>query len=127
MGQMADLTAANQKADTLITQEISRFMHYVTIVGVTMGLICFILAFLMGYFWIDAILFFIGVIVANVPEGLMAVITISLSLSASRLSKRNCIIKNLEAVETIGATSVILCDKTGIQTTFDLSLRFSII
>ena len=81
-----------------------------------MGLSCFILAFLMGYYWIDAILFLIGVIVANVPEGLMAVFTISLSVSAARLAKRNCLIKNLEAVETIGAASIILCDKTGTLT-----------
>lgn len=116
MGQMADLTAANPKDETLITQEVSNFIHYVTVIGVAMGLACFVLAFLMGYYWIDAILFLIGVIVANVPEGLLAVITISLSLSASRLSKRNCVVKNLEAVETIGATSIILCDKTGTLT-----------
>ena len=91
-------------------------MHYLTLIGCTMGLSCFILAFLMGYYWIDAILFLIGVIVANVPEGLMAVFTISLSISAARLAKRNCVIKNLEAVETIGAASIILCDKTGTLT-----------
>merc|ERR1711884_853816 len=75
-----------------------------------------IISFLLGYFWIDAFLFCIGVIVANVPEGLMAVITIALSISSSRLSKRNCVVKNLEAVETIGSTSIILCDKTGTLT-----------
>ena len=48
--------------------------------------------------------------------GLMAVVAISLSLSASRLAKRNCVVKNLESVETIGATSLILCDKTGTLT-----------
>ena len=113
---MQDLTTAGTKVNTLITKEISRFMHYLTLIGCTMGLSCFILAFLMGYYWIDAILFLIGVIAANVPEGLMAVFTISLSVSASRLAKRNCMIKNLEAVETIGAASIILCDKTGTLT-----------
>ena len=48
----------------------------------------FKVAFLLGYYWIDAILFFIGVIVANVPESLLVVFTISLSVSATRLSKR---------------------------------------
>jgi sodium/potassium-transporting ATPase subunit alpha len=100
----------------MITREISTFINYVTAIGVSMGLLCFILAFLLGYYWVDAILFLIGVIVANVPEGLLAVITISLSLSASRLAKRNCVVKNLEAVETLGATSIILCDKTGTLT-----------
>ena len=89
MGQMVDLTAANPKMSTLITCEISRFVHMFTLIGVFMGLICLILAFVLGYFWIDAFLFCIGVIVANVPEGLMAVITIALSISSSRLNKRN--------------------------------------
>ena len=116
MGQMADLTAANPKRETMITREVSAYIHTFTMIGVAMGMVCFVLSFILGYFWIDAILFLIGVIVANVPEGLMAVITISLSLSASRLAKRNCVVKNLEAVETIGATSIILCDKTGTLT-----------
>ena len=49
-----------------------------------MGLIFFVAAFGLGYFWIDAIVFLIGVIVANVPEGLLAVVTFALSLSANR-------------------------------------------
>ena len=88
MGQMADLTAANPKEETLITTEISKFVHISTLIGVGMGLFCFVVAFLLGYYWIDAILFFIGVIVANVPESLLVVFTISLSISATRLSKR---------------------------------------
>ena len=88
MGQMADLTAANPKDETLITTEISKFVHISTLIGVGMGLFCFVVAFLLGYYWIDAILFFIGVIVANVPESLLVVFTISLSISATRLSKR---------------------------------------
>ena len=85
MGQMVDLTAANPKMTTLITSEISQFVHTFTMIGVIMGLVCMIIAFLLGYFWLDAFMFCIGVIVANVPEGLMAVITIALSVSASRL------------------------------------------
>lgn len=116
MGQMADLTAANPKCDTLITTEVSRFIHLVTAIGIFMGLICFVIAFILGYFWIDAILFLIGVIVANVPEGLLAIVTVALSISAKRLSTRHCVIKNLEAVEALGSTSIILCDKTGTLT-----------
>ena len=88
MGQMADLTHANPKEETLITKEVSELMHILTIIGIIMGLFCFVLAFFLGYFWIDAILFLIGVIVANIPESLLAVFTISLSVSTSRLSKR---------------------------------------
>ena len=65
-------------------REVSQFVHIVTSVGIAMGLIFFVAAFGLGYFWIDAIVFLIGVIVANVPEGLLAVVTFALSLSANR-------------------------------------------
>ena len=55
--------------ETLITKELTGFIQLMTGVGLYMGVFFFILAFLLGYFWIDAILFLIGVIVANVPEG----------------------------------------------------------
>ena len=116
MGQMTRLTDENPKAETLITRELSQFLHLITGISIYLGMVFFIIAFLLGYYWIDAILFLIGTIVACVPEGLLAVVTIALSLSAQRLSRRNCVVKNLECVETLGATSVILCDKTGTLT-----------
>lgn len=88
MGKMTELTADNPKAETLITREISRFLHLVTGIAIYLGLVCFIIAFLLGYFWIDCILFLIGVIVAGVPEGLLAVVTLALSISAKRLGSR---------------------------------------
>jgi sodium/potassium-transporting ATPase subunit alpha len=116
MGKITELTVQSPKEETLITKEVSQFIHITTCVAVTLGMFFFIVSFILGYFWVDSILFLIGVIVANVPEGLLAVVTISLSLSAKRLSSRNCIVKNLETVETLGATSIILCDKTGTLT-----------
>ena len=68
MGQMVDLTAANPKMATLVTREISQFVHVFTLVGVIMGIICMIISFLLGYFWIDAFLFCIGVIGKNIFE-----------------------------------------------------------
>ena len=116
MGKITELTEHNPKAETLITREVSQFIHLFTCAAISLGMFFFVISFLLEYFWIDSILFLIGVIVALVPEGLLAVVTISLSLSAKRLSSRNCVVKNLEAVETLGATSVILCDKTGTLT-----------
>eukprot|EP00095_Tigriopus_kingsejongensis_P006796 snap_masked-scaffold1064_size65302-processed-gene-0.1 protein:Tk06796 transcript:snap_masked-scaffold1064_size65302-processed-gene-0.1-mRNA-1 annotation:"sodium potassium-transporting atpase subunit alpha-like isoform x2" len=116
VGRMAEMTSTHPKEAALISKELTAFIHLVTGVGLYMGVFFFIISFLLGYFWIDSILFLIGIIVANVPEGLLAVVTISLSLSAKRLMSRNCIVKNLETIETLGATSVILCDKTGTLT-----------
>lgn len=82
------------------------------IVGVVFG----IASVWMGYNWIDSVLFIIGIIVANVPEGLLATVTVSLTVTAKKMAAKNCLVKNLEAVETLGSTSVICSDKTGTLT-----------
>merc|ERR1719356_269203 len=67
--------------------------------------------------WLANIVFLIGIIVANVPEGLLATVTVSLTLTARRMAIKQVRVKNLESVETLGSTSVICSDKTGTLTT----------
>ena len=62
------------------------------------------------------ILFGIGIIVANVPEGLVATVTLCLTTAAFKMAQKNVLIKNLEAVETLGSTNTICSDKTGTLT-----------
>lgn len=69
-----------------------------------------------GYAWLDALVFLVGIFVANIPEGLLVTVAVCLSLAAKRMALENCLIKNLEAVETLGSTSVICTDKTGTLT-----------
>ncbi len=107
---------------TPCSQEVAHFMHIVSVMACCGGVFLFVVAFLAGYFWIDAILFMIGIIVATVPEGMLAIVTIALSLSAKRMSTRNCLVRNLEAIETLGATSIIVTDKTGTLTSNRLTV-----
>lgn len=76
----------------------------------------FLLLLLVGVDAIENVVFCIGIIVANVPEGLLATVTVSLTLTAKRMAKKKVLVKNLESVETLGSTTVIASDKTGTLT-----------
>ena len=116
MGRIAGLASGLESGDTPIAKEIAHFIHLITGVAVFLGVTFFIIAFILGYHWLDAVIFLIGIIVANVPEGLLATVTVCLTLTAKRMAAKNCLVKNLEAVETLGSTSTICSDKTGTLT-----------
>uniref|UniRef100_A0AAY4AHD2 Sodium/potassium-transporting ATPase subunit alpha n=1 Tax=Denticeps clupeoides TaxID=299321 RepID=A0AAY4AHD2_9TELE len=116
MGRIATLTSGLETGKTPIAKEIEHFIHIITGVAVFLGVTFFILAVILGYSWLEAVIFLIGIIVANVPEGLLATVTVCLTLTAKRMARKNCLVKNLEAVETLGSTSTICSDKTGTLT-----------
>lgn len=116
MGRIAHLASGLDTGMTPIAREIEHFIHLITGVAVFLGVSFFIIAFILGYHWLTAVVFLIGIIVANVPEGLIATVTVCLTLTAKRMASKNCLVKNLEAVETLGSTSTICSDKTGTLT-----------
>ncbi|XP_040308386.1 sodium/potassium-transporting ATPase subunit alpha-4 [Herpailurus yagouaroundi] len=116
MGRIASLTSGLETGKTPIAVEIEHFIHLITAVAVFLGVSFFGLSLSLGYGWLEAVIFLIGIIVANVPEGLLATVTVCLTLTAKRMARKNCLVKNLEAVETLGSTSTICSDKTGTLT-----------
>uniref|UniRef100_A0A8C7FLD1 Sodium/potassium-transporting ATPase subunit alpha n=1 Tax=Oncorhynchus kisutch TaxID=8019 RepID=A0A8C7FLD1_ONCKI len=116
MGRIATLATSLEGGKTPIAKEIEHFIHIITGVAVFLGVSFFVLSLILGYGWLEAVIFLIGIIVANVPEGLLATVTVCLTLTAKRMAKKNCLVKNLEAVETLGSTSTICSDKTGTLT-----------
>ena len=119
MGRTAKLASSTDNEETPISKEIKDFVIKISVIAFVLGITFFVV----GMF-IETppdiaknIGFLIGIIVANVPEGLIAIVTVSLTLTAQRMFSKNVKVKNLESVETLGSTSVICSDKTGTLTT----------
>lgn len=88
MGRIATLASSLEGGKTPIAIEIEHFIHIITGVAVFLGVSFFVLSLILGYGWLEAVIFLIGIIVANVPEGLLATVTVSceaLSFSCSTL------------------------------------------
>ena len=117
LGQIADLASTGGQQKSPLRVELDRFVLLITIIALVLGVGFFFLAyFVVHYNALQCIIFGIGILVANVPEGLLGCITISLAITAQKLAEKQVLVKNLEAVETLGSTSCICSDKTGTLT-----------
>eukprot|EP00033_Pygsuia_biforma_P002503 GCRY01002773.1.p1 GENE.GCRY01002773.1~~GCRY01002773.1.p1 ORF type:complete len:1058 (+),score=237.52 GCRY01002773.1:171-3344(+) len=116
IGRIAGLASGTENVETPIHREIEHFIHIITAIAIFLGVTFFVIGVVMGRDWIENLVFTIGIIVANVPEGLLATVTVSLTLTANRMAQKNVLVKNLESVETLGSTTVIASDKTGTLT-----------
>ena len=77
MGRIATLASGLEVGKTPIAVEIEHFIQLITGVAVFLGISFFVLSLILGYTWLEAVIFLIGIIVANVPEGLLATVTVS--------------------------------------------------
>mmetsp|Transcript_24130 Transcript_24130/g.41178 ORF Transcript_24130/g.41178 Transcript_24130/m.41178 type:complete len:1139 (-) Transcript_24130:789-4205(-) len=116
MGRVAALAMSTKKEQTPINKEIHHFILVISGIALFLGVLFFLLSIGIGTPFIESLVFTIGIIVANVPEGLLATVTVCLTLTAKRMHAKKVLVKNLEGVETLGSTSCICSDKTGTLT-----------
>jgi Ca2+-transporting ATPase len=124
IGKIASLTQGVKEEKSPLQKELGNVSKVIAAIAISVGLIFFLL----GYFIVhlsrsSAFIFAIGLIVANVPEGLLPTVSLSLAMGTQRMAKRHALIKKLSSVETLGSTTVICTDKTGTLTTNEMTVR----
>jgi sodium/potassium-transporting ATPase subunit alpha len=117
IGQIAGLTAGEQKSPSPLSQEISKFVKIIATIAMVSALVFFIIGMVLYDGNLNFCLTFaISMSVAWVPEGLPATVTMLLTIAAKRMAKRNVLVKDLQGVETLGAITLLATDKTGTLT-----------
>jgi magnesium-transporting ATPase (P-type) len=116
LGRIAALTQRVKREDSPLERQVKRVAWLIAAVAVGAGIAFLPLGLLAGLGWAAAISFAIGLLVANVPEGLLPTITLALAVGVRDLAHRGAVVKRLSAVETLGSTTVICTDKTGTLT-----------
>jgi magnesium-transporting ATPase (P-type) len=124
IGHISKLIGSVEQLTTPLLRQIGRFGRGFTWVALTGAVLLFLFAVLVrSYDWTDALVAVVALAVGVVPEGLPAVITITLAVGVRRMAERKAVVRRLPAVETLGATSVICSDKTGTLTRNEMTAR----
>jgi sodium/potassium-transporting ATPase subunit alpha len=116
IGAISELSQSVQQDRTPMQKELAYFVRKITYLAVGIGLVFFVIGFFIGNPLWTNLIFAIGIIVANVPEGLLPTVTLALTQSSVKMGKENAVVKQILSVETLGSTTVICTDKTGTLT-----------
>jgi sodium/potassium-transporting ATPase subunit alpha len=122
-GGIARLTQITVEPPSPLQREIAGLSRAIAILAVTIGLLVFLSGQFIGLPVSVCVLFAIGIIVANVPEGLLPTVTLAMAMGARRMARRHTLVRHLPCVEALGSASVICTDKTGTLTQNRMDLR----
>jgi sodium/potassium-transporting ATPase subunit alpha len=121
-GKIAALSVEVRRPPTPLEREVSRMVRILTVVAVVMGVAFFGYGLAIGRpLWVNVV-FMLGIIVANVPEGLLPTLTLALAMGGVRLARKKVLVKSLNAVEALGSVEIICTDKTGTLTRNELAV-----
>jgi magnesium-transporting ATPase (P-type) len=124
IGRISSMLAEVQTLTTPLLQQLAVFGRWLTVAIIAVAALTFGFGVLFqGYSASDMFLAAVGLAVAAIPEGLPAIMTITLAIGVQRMARRNAIIRRLPAVETLGSVSVICSDKTGTLTRNEMTVQ----
>ncbi|NIJ12399.1 magnesium-transporting ATPase (P-type) [Saccharomonospora amisosensis] len=123
--RLAGIAAVTERASrprSPLARQLHRVVKTIAVAAVGVGATFFLVSFGLGTPGAESVLLAIGVTVALVPEGLLPTVTLSLARAAQRMAGRDALVRRLESVETLGATTFICTDKTGTLTRNEMSV-----
>ncbi|MGB8608423.1 HAD-IC family P-type ATPase, partial [Bradyrhizobium sp.] len=121
LGRINQLLASVTALETPLLRQIKHFGYVITAVIGIVGLLVFAYGkWVKGMDFVEIFQAVVGIAVSVIPEGLPALITITLAIGVQRMAQRNAIIRRLPAVETLGSVSRICSDKTGTLTLMEM-------
>ncbi len=123
IGRISGLIAEAIELETPLTRKIAQFSRALVAVILAFGALTFGVGLWHGQSLVDTFLASVALVVAVIPEGLPAAVTITLAIGVGRMARRHAIIRKLQAVETLGSTTVICSDKTGTLTENQMTVQ----
>lgn len=123
LGKIAHLITTAESEQTPLQRQLAQVAK--TLLFICLGIVAVVgvIGSMQGRPWLDLFVFCLSLMVAAVPEGMPAIVTVALALGVQRMTERNALIRSLPSVETLGSVSVICTDKTGTLTTGDMRVR----
>ena len=116
VGNIAHMLSDTDELDTPLKQKLNSVGKTLSIVGLLISLVIFIIGLIYGNDIVTILMLAISLAISVIPEGLPATATIIMALGVQRMARKNALIRKLPAVETLGSTTVICSDKTGTLT-----------
>ncbi len=124
IGRISTLVSEVEPVTTPLLRQMAQFSRWLTLAILGIAIITFAFGVLLrNYAMADMFLAAVSLAVAAIPEGLPAIMSITLAIGVQRMARRNAIIRRLPAVETLGAVTVICSDKTGTLTRNEMTVR----
>jgi magnesium-transporting ATPase (P-type) len=124
IGQISAMLSGVEELTTPLLRRMAEFARWLMVIIIVLACAVFLFGTLVWSFSpAEMFMAVVGLAVSAIPEGLPAIITITLAIGVERMARRNAIIRRLPAVETLGAVTTICSDKTGTLTRNELTVR----